>query len=65
VETGFPPARSPAKELPLSLNAPAGEGRSEKIMLKQQAKAKSLLNLIAFRFSDFRPWRSRRWSAGQ
>jgi hypothetical protein len=29
----------------------AGEGRSEKIMLKQQAKAKWRFNLIPFRFS--------------
>jgi len=35
VVTGFPPARSPAKRLSLRLNASAGEGRSEKIMLKQ------------------------------
>jgi len=32
VSTGFPPSRSPLR---------AGEGRSEKIMLKQNARARS------------------------
>jgi hypothetical protein len=38
VDTGFPPARSRASGLPVSFDASAGEARSEKIMLKQQAK---------------------------
>jgi hypothetical protein len=32
----------------------SGDRFSQKIMLKQQAKAKSRLNLISFRFSGFR-----------
>jgi hypothetical protein len=40
VDTGFPPAQNPAKQWALSFCASAGEARSEKIMLKQQAKAK-------------------------
>jgi hypothetical protein len=40
VDTGFPPARSLVAAEFFSLDASAGEGRSDKIMLKQQAKAK-------------------------
>jgi hypothetical protein len=36
----FPARAKPCQRLVLSVNASAGEGRSEKIMLKQQAKAK-------------------------
>src|SRR5438105_1179984 len=49
VGTGFPCAK-PWQPFALSFDAAAGEGRSEKIMLKQQAKAKGLLNLKPFRF---------------
>jgi hypothetical protein len=42
VDTGFPPARSPAKETNLRYNASAGEGRSEKITLKHQAEVKPI-----------------------
>jgi hypothetical protein len=40
VEAGFPPARSYACCSHRSFSASAGEARSEKIMLKQHAKAK-------------------------
>jgi hypothetical protein len=36
----FSASAKPWQRLVLSVNASAGEGRSEKIMLKQQAKAK-------------------------
>jgi hypothetical protein len=42
----------------LSLYASAGEGRSEKIMLKQQAKAKYRINRKSFRFSAGRYFKS-------
>jgi hypothetical protein len=35
VDTGFPPARSLGMAFPFWLDASAGEGRSEKIMLHQ------------------------------
>jgi hypothetical protein len=39
METGFPPARNAVNESALSFYASAGEGRSDKILLKQQTKA--------------------------
>jgi hypothetical protein len=35
VEIGFPPARSPQQLFAFSFDASAGEGRPQKIMLKQ------------------------------
>jgi hypothetical protein len=54
VDAGFTPARSPVNESALSFYASAGEGRSDKIMLKQQAKAKYRINPKSFRFSSLR-----------
>jgi hypothetical protein len=51
VDTGFPPARSPSDGLSFRRIASAGEGSSEKIMLKQQAKAKRRFNQNQFRLS--------------
>jgi hypothetical protein len=48
----FPACAKPCQRLVLSVNASAGEGRSEKIMLNQEAKAKYRFNLISFRFGD-------------
>jgi hypothetical protein len=36
----FPACAKPRRQLVVSFDASAGEGRSEKIMLKQEAKAK-------------------------
>jgi hypothetical protein len=47
----FPACAKRCQRLVLSVDASAGEGRSEKIMLEQQAKAKWRFNLIPFRFS--------------
>jgi hypothetical protein len=49
VDTGFPPARSRAAPLSSRLNASAGEGRSENIMLKQKNNAKAH-SILSFRF---------------
>jgi hypothetical protein len=54
VDAGFTPARSPVNESALSFYASAGEGRSDKIMLKQQVKAKYRINPKSFRFSSLR-----------
>jgi hypothetical protein len=56
----FPACAKPCQPLVSSFDASAGEGRSEKIMLKQQAKAKQRINLKSFRFSTAR--RSPRWN---
>src|SRR6266581_3724818 len=47
----FPACAKPGQLLVRSFDASAGEGRSEKIMLKQKAKAKGRFNLKPFRLS--------------
>jgi hypothetical protein len=49
VDAGFPPARSLADRDSFRFDASAGEARSEKIMLKQQPKAKQRFKLKLFR----------------
>jgi hypothetical protein len=44
----FPACAKPRLSRLLSFDASAGEARSEKIMLKQQAKAKYWINLKSF-----------------
>jgi uncharacterized SAM-binding protein YcdF (DUF218 family) len=58
VDTDFPPARSLGKAL-RRLNALADEGRSEKIMRKQKAKANFALAVQngVFVFASSRQWR--------
>src|ERR1700747_1477161 len=46
----FPACAKPSQSRVLSFHASAGEGRSEKIMLKQQTKAKYRINPKSFRF---------------
>jgi hypothetical protein len=46
----FPAWAKPRHPLAISFDASAGEARSEKIMLKQQAKAKYQIDLKSFRF---------------
>jgi hypothetical protein len=46
----FPVCAKPEQPLVSRRDAAAAEGRSEKIMLEQQAKAKRQFNLIPFRF---------------
>jgi hypothetical protein len=53
----FPACAKPRQSLAVSFDASAGEARSEKIMLKQEAKAKWRFNLKSFRFSV--AWRKR------
>jgi hypothetical protein len=47
----FPACAKPRQRLCARLEASAGEGRSEKIMLKEQTKAKCRFNQKSFRFS--------------
>jgi hypothetical protein len=46
----FPACAKPCQPVAGSHNASAGEARSEKIMLKRQAKAKYRIDLQSFRF---------------
>jgi hypothetical protein len=46
----FSACAKPRQRPSVRVEASAGEGRSEKIMLKQQAKARWRFNLIPFRF---------------
>jgi hypothetical protein len=46
----FPACAKPSQRLVSSFDASAGEGRSEKVMLKQQAEAKCQINQKSFRF---------------
>jgi hypothetical protein len=54
----FPAWAKPVQPLALALDASAGEGRSEKIMLKQQAKANadSTKNHFALASSTIALW---------
>jgi hypothetical protein len=45
MDTGFPPARSQSGRRLLSFGAWAREAKSEKIMLKEQAKAKHQIDV--------------------
>jgi hypothetical protein len=47
----FPACAKPLSTIRRSFDASAGEDRSEKIMLKQQAKAKYRINRKSLRFS--------------
>jgi hypothetical protein len=51
----FPACAKPRQPLAVSFDASAGEARSEKIMLKQQAKTKCRINQKSFRFSGYEP----------
>jgi hypothetical protein len=47
----FPARAKPCQPLVPSIDASAGQARSEKIMLKEQVKAKCRFNQKSFRFS--------------
>jgi hypothetical protein len=48
----FSACAKPCLQFVPSINASADEAKSEKIMLKQKAKAKCEINLNSFRFSS-------------
>jgi len=50
-ENRFPACAKPRQSRFLPFDASAGEARSDKVMLKQKAKAKSRFDFESFRFS--------------